>query len=106
MEKVMHTTRRLQKKSCIQLVVREKNIHTSYSSISCAYKLYTQVLRESNLCLKISDKIYRSKLCTKVVCISYDIPKIETHGKKKLSRKGKFGRERNESLGTSLAIGR
>jgi hypothetical protein len=27
------------------------------------------------------------------VCISYDIPEIEIHGKKKLSRKGKLGGE-------------
>jgi hypothetical protein len=33
---------------------------------------------------------YKSKLYTKVVCISYDIPKIKTHEKKKLSRKGNF----------------
>jgi hypothetical protein len=40
------------------------------------------------------------------VCISYDIPKIETHGKKKLFRKGKLGRGRNRSLGRFLATGR
>jgi hypothetical protein len=37
------------------------------------------------------------------VCISYDIPKTETHGKKKLFRKGKLGRGRNRSLGRFLA---
>jgi Cdc6-like AAA superfamily ATPase len=29
-----------QKKLCVQLIVREKNIRTSYSSISCVYKVY------------------------------------------------------------------
>jgi hypothetical protein len=35
------------------LSLEEKYIRISYSSISCAYKLYAQLLRESNLCLKI-----------------------------------------------------
>jgi hypothetical protein len=55
--KIMHTTQRLQENLCTQLVVREKNIHTSYSSSSCAHKLYAQVLVESNLCLKIIRQI-------------------------------------------------
>jgi hypothetical protein len=51
------------------------------------YKFYAQVLRESNLYLKIIWQIYRSKLCIKVICINYDIPKIETRGKKKTFEK-------------------
>jgi hypothetical protein len=93
MEKVMHTTRRLQKKLCTQLVVREKNIHTSYSSSSYAHKLYTQVLLESNFKLKnyltnFISRSYAPKLCV----TSYAILKIEIRGKKKLSRKEKLGR--------------
>jgi hypothetical protein len=41
------------RKLCIQLIVKKKNIRTSYSSISSVNKLYAKVLHESNLHLKI-----------------------------------------------------
>jgi hypothetical protein len=50
----MHTTRPFtEKKLYTQLIVKEKNIRTSHSLSSCAYKVYAQVLHESKLRLKI-----------------------------------------------------
>jgi hypothetical protein len=59
----------------------------------------TQSFARIKLMLKSYLTIYKSKLCVKVVCISYVIPKIETRGEKKLSRKGNFARGGNRSLG-------
>jgi hypothetical protein len=51
-------------------------------------------------------KFISQSYAPKFVCISYDIPEIEIHGKKKLSRKGMLGRGRNRSLGRLPATSR
>jgi hypothetical protein len=51
-------------------------------------------------------KLYNSKLCVKVICTSYDIPKIESYVGTFCFRKWIFAKRKNRSLGGLLATGR
>jgi hypothetical protein len=51
-------------------------------------------------------KFYNSKLCVKVICTSYDIPKIESYAGTFCFRKWKFPKRKNGWRGGLLATGR
>jgi hypothetical protein len=51
-------------------------------------------------------KFYNSKLCVKVICTSYDIPKIESYVGTFCFRKWKFAKRKNRSLGGLVTTGR
>jgi hypothetical protein len=67
MEKVMHTTRCLQKNLCTQLVVREKNIHKLFFKQLCTQVVRTSLARIKlmlkNHLTNVISRSYAPKLC-------------------------------------------
>jgi hypothetical protein len=89
----MHITRHLQKEKYTHNLTLDKKIYAQVISqlvvyTSCTHKFCTNQTYAEKLC----DKIYRSKLYIKVMCISYDIFKNRNSWEEKLFRKGKLER--------------